>query len=177
MDFNSLAVGSPFYILQKADKPSLKIATVRKKGEPKSAYPTQTQGIMQGLGGIGNNAMVVDVVVSVDGTEIPFNNLPSASESTTYNGGNTFVSSSKEATLQTVDAMMQSSKKALEMMDYHKTVMEVGEGMLELLNPAYAEGKQQARTIIELRERMDAQDKKMDKILSRFEELFAPPKK
>lgn len=168
MDFNSLAVGAPFYILQKADKPTLRIATMKSKSEPKPAYPTHTPGIMQ------SPSLIIDMVVSVDNTDIPFNNLPSSGDSASYNGGNTFVSCSREATLQAVDSMIQASKKALEQVDYHRTVTEVGERMIEDLNPSYAEGKQQARTIKALQERVKEQDRKLDDILSILQKLDAP---
>lgn len=171
MDFNSLSVGCPFYILQKNDCPTLKIASVKSKSEPKSAYNTHTPNLLQG------NAMVVDMVVTIGNTDIPFNNLPCNVESTTYNNGNTFVSCSRDATLQAVDSMIQVSKKAIEMVEYHKKVLEEGEKMLESLNPSYAEGKQQARTITALQGRMDEQERKLDSILSILQKLDAPAAK
>lgn len=168
MDFNSLAVGSPFYILQKSEKPTLQIGSVKTKGEPKQAYPTHTPNLLQ------SPSLVLDVVINVNGSDVPFNNLPTTGESTTYNGGNTFVSCSREATLQAVDAMIQTSRKALEMVEYHRTVTEVGEQMLESLNPSYAEGKQQARTIKALQDRVTEQDRKLDDILTILQKLDAP---
>ena len=73
--------------------------------------------------------------------------------------------------LQSVDSMIQASKKALEQVDYHKSVLKEGEKMLEVLNPTYAENKRNARTIKDLQERADAQDKKLDSILSILTEL------
>lgn len=135
MDFNSLAAGAPFYILQKADKPTLRIASVKSKSEPKPAYPTHTPGIMQ------SPSLIIDMVVSVD-------------------------------------SMIQTSKKALEQVEYHRAVTEVGEKMIEDLNPSYAEGKQQARTIKALQERVQEQDRKLDDILTILQKLDAPaPKK
>ena len=52
-----------------------------------------------------------------------------------------------------------------------------GERMLETLNPRYADEKKRDRTIKSLEERQDAQDKKLDKILERLDEFFAPSKK
>jgi hypothetical protein len=75
-------------------------------------------------------------------------------------------SCSREAMLQEVDGMIQVSKKALEQVEYHKSVLTEGEKMLETLNPQYAEGKQQARTIKQLEERQAATDKKLDDILT-----------
>lgn len=177
MDFNSLAVGQPFYVLQKSEKPTLQVGVVKTKGDPKPPYPTATPNIMSGLPIMGGQGNVVDVVVTIGGSDVPFNNLPTASESTTYNNGNTFVSGSREATLQAVDTMIQASKKVLEQVDYHKSVLKEGEKMLETLNPRYAEEKKRDRTIRSLEERQDAQDKKLDKILAFMQELTSPSKK
>jgi hypothetical protein len=171
MDFNSLGAGQPFYILQKGDKPELKVGVVKTKSEPKSPYQVQQPAIFNGLATMQGQNLVVDMVVSVGNTDIPFSNLPVGAESSTYNGGNTFVSCSREATLQAVDGMIQSSKKALEQVDYHKSVLKEGEKMLEVLNPTYAENKKNARTIRDLQERADAQDKKLDSILAILQDL------
>ena len=49
--------------------------------------------------------------------------------------------------------------------------------MMETLNPQYAENKQQARTIKDLQERADKQDKKLDDIYSLLQKMNgAPPK-
>lgn len=176
MDFNSLAVGQPFYILQKNDKPSLQVGIVKTKSDPKPSYPTSTPNVFAGLPTM-NQGNVIDMTVTIGGNDVPFNNLPVASESTTYNNGNTFVSGSREATLQAVDAMIQASKKVIEQVDYHKAVLKEGEKMLESLNPRYAEEKKRDRSIKSLEERQDAQDKKLDKILAFMQELTSPSKK
>ena len=167
MDFNSMAAGQPFYILQKSEKPTLQIATVKSKSDPKYPYQSQTPGVFGGF----NATNVVDVVVSLNGNDVPFNNLPFNQESTTYNNGNTFVSCSQQSMLQAVDSMIQSSKKALEQVNYHKTVLTEGEKMLETLNPRYAEEKKQARTIKSLEDRQAATDQKLDSILSILQKL------
>ena len=168
MDFNSLGVNAPFYILHKGEKLSLQVGTVKSKTDPKPQFPTQTPAIFSGMSGQPN---VVDVVVTLNGVDTPFNNLPYNTETAQYNNGETLVSCSKEAMLQAVDGMIQSSKKALEQVDYHKCVLKEGEKMLELLNPTYAENKKNARTIRDLQERADAQDKKLDSILAILQDL------
>ena len=177
MDFISIGAGSPFYVLQKSDKPVLKIGTVKSKGEQRAPYNTQTPGVFNGLAAMSGQNNVIDIVVTLDGNDVPFSNLPVNSESSTYNNGGTFVSCSREATLQAVDNMIQSSKKALEQVGYHNSVLEEGEKMLEALNPRYKEEKDRDRSIRSLEERQDAQDKKLDKILSRLDEFFTPSKK
>jgi len=168
MDFNSLAVGSPIYVITKGGtRPKMQIGSVKSKNEPRSAYPTHTPNLIQA-------GMVLDIVVSMDGSDVPFNNLPTTGESTTYNGGNTFVSCSREATLQEIDSMMHVSRKARGMMDYHEAVEEEGEKMKETLNPSYAEGKRQARIIKELQDHVGEQERKLDSILNILQKLDSP---
>ena len=85
--------------------------------------------------------------------------------------GSATFSGSREAMLQAVDGMLQTSKKALEQIDYHKGVIAESEKMIETLNPQYAENKQQARTILDLQQRADAQDKKLDDILNMLHKI------
>ena len=57
------------------------------------------------------------------------------------------------------------------------TASRESEKMMETLNPQYAENKQQARTIKDLQERADKQDKKLDDIYSLLQKMNgAPPK-
>ena len=176
MDFSNLATGSPFYVLQKSDKPVLQVGVVKSKSDPRPPYQTQTPNIFSGLANMSGQNNVIDVIVTINGTDTPFNNLPVNAESSSYNNGNTFVSCSREATLQAVDGMIQASRKALDEVGYHKTVLTEGETMIEVLNPRYAEEKKRDRSIRSLEERQDAQDRKLDQILSRLDELFEPAK-
>ena len=179
MDFNSIGVGSPFYVLNRYEgkKPVLQVGVIKSKSDPKMPYQTQTQNILNGLAAMSGQNNIVDFVVTIEGSDVPFNNLPVSAESSTYNNGNTFVSISKEATLQAIDARMQESRKHVEMTPYHEEALPVYEKMVETLNPQYAENKAQARVIQKLEERQDAQDKKLDQILSRLNDFFEPASK
>ena len=177
MDFNSLQVGQPIYVLQKSEKPTLQVGVVKTKSDPKSPYQTNQPAIFNGLATMQGQNLVVDVVATIGGADIPFSNLPVNAETTSYNNGMTFVSSSREAMLQGVDTMIQASKKALEQVDYHKSVLTEGEEMLETLNPRYREEKERDRSIKSLEERQDKTDKKLDTILDKLNELFSPSKK
>lgn len=168
MDFNSLGAGNPFYILRKGEKPMLVVGVVKSKSQPKAQYPTQTPNI-----GIGMQLQqVVDVIATINGKDETFPNLPINVE-IAQKGNDTF-SGSREAMLQAVDSMLQTSKKAIEQVDYHKSVLKEGEKMLETLNPRYAEEKRQARTIKTLEERQAATDAKLDSILSILQKLDSP---
>lgn len=177
MDFNSLQVGQPLYVLQKSEKPTLQVGVVKTKSDPKSPYQTNQPAIFNGLATMQGQNLVVDVVATIGGADIPFSNLPVNAETTSYNNGMTFVSSSREAMLQGVDTMIQASKKALEQVNYHKSVLTEGEKMLETLNPRYREEKERDRSIKSLEERQDKTDKKLDTILDKLNELFSPSKK
>jgi hypothetical protein len=177
MDFNSLQVGQPIYVLQKSEKPTLQVGVVKTKSDPKSPYQTNQPAIFNGLATMQGQNLVVDVVATIGGADIPFSNLPVNAETTSYNNGMTFVSSSREAMLQGVDTMIQASKKALEQVNYHKSVLTEGEKMLETLNPRYREEKERDRSIKSLEERQDKTDKKLDTILDKLNELFSPSKK
>jgi hypothetical protein len=158
MDFLSLGNGSPFYILRQGDKPMLEVGIVKSKSQPRAKFPTQTPNIMQGM----QMQQVIDVVATINGKDETFSEIPTNVE--IAQKGSTTFSGSREAMIQAVDNMLQTSKKALEQIDYHKSVISESEKMMETLNPQYAENKQQARTIKDLQERADKQDKKLDDI-------------
>lgn len=167
MDFNSLTNGNPFYVLRKGEKPVLDVGVIKSKSQPRAKFPTQTPNIMSGM----QMQQVVDVVATINGRDETFNEIPVNVE-IAARGNDTF-SGSREAMLQAVDAMLQTSKKAIEQIPYHKSVIAESEKMLEALNPRYAEEKKQARTIKSLEERQAATDAKLDSILAILQKLEA----
>ena len=86
--------------------------------------------------------------------------------------GNDTFSGSREAMLQAVDAMLQTSKKAIEQVPYHKSVISETEKMLEVLNPQYAENKQNARVIQSLQEKQKAQDAQLAELKAQNSEML-----
>ena len=168
MDFNSLGNGNPFYILRQGEKPTLEVGVVKSKTQPRMKFPTQTPNIMTGM----QSQQVIDVVATVNGKDETFNDIPIGVEIAAR--GNITFSGSREAMLQAVDAMLQTSKKAIEQVPYHKSVIAESEKMLEVLNPQYAENKKQARTISDLERRQADTDKKLDTILGILQKLDSP---
>lgn len=168
MDFNSLGTGNPFYILRQGEKPILEVGVVKSKTQPHVKFPTQTPNIGIGM----QTQQVIDVVATINGKDETFNDLPIGVEIAAK--GNTTFSGSREAMLQAVDAMLQTSKKALDQIPYHKSVIAESEKMVEVLNPRYAEEKRQARTIIDLEKRQSETDKKLDAILGILQKLDSP---
>ena len=168
MDFNSLVNGTPFYVLRKGEKPILDVGVVKSKSQPRAKFPTQTPNIMSGM----QMQQVIDVVATINGRDETFSDVPINVE-IAARGNDTF-SGSREAMLQAVDAMLQTSKKAIEQVSYHKSVINESEKMLEVLNPRYAEEKRQARTISDLEKRQAATDQKLDSILAILKKLDEP---
>lgn len=168
MDINSLTNGSPFYVLRKGERPTLEIGTVKAKSQPRPQYQTQTPNLMNGM----NFQQVVDLTVTINGSDRVINNIPLNVEIAAQ--GNETFSGSREAMLQAVDAMLQTSKKAIEQVPYHKSVISESEKMLETLNPRYADEKKQARAIKDLQERQNNTDQKLDSILSILKKLDEP---
>jgi hypothetical protein len=168
MDFNSITSGNPFYILRKGERPQLEVGVVKSKSQPRAQYPMQTPNVGLGL----QMQQVIDIIATINGKDETFPNLPINVE-IAQKGNDTF-SGSREAMLQAVDAMLQTSKKAIEQIPYHKLVISESEKMLETLNPQYAENKKQARTISDLEKRQAATDAKLDSILSILKKLDSP---
>ena len=165
MDFNSLGNGSPFYILRQGEKPILEVGVVKQKSQARAKFPTQTPNIMQGM----QVQQVIDVIATINGKDETFSEIPINVE--IAQRGNVTFSGSREAMLQAVDAMLQASKKALEQIPYHKSVISESEKMMEALNPQYAENKQQARTILDLQERADKQEKMLSDIYALVQKI------
>jgi hypothetical protein len=168
MDFNSLGNGNPFYILRQGEKPTLEVGVVKSKTQPRMKFPTQTPNLMTGM----QTQQVIDVVATINGKDETFNDIPLGVEIAAR--GNVTFSGSREAMLQAVDAMLQTSKKAIEQVPYHKSVIAESEKMLEVLNPQYAENKKQARTISDLERRQAVTDEKLDSILKILQKLDSP---
>lgn len=167
MDFNSITNGNPFYILRKGEKPQLEVGVVKSKSQPRAQYPTQTPNI-----GIGMQLQqVVDIVATFNGKDETFSGLPINVE-IAQKGNDTF-SGSREAMLQAVDAMLQTSKKAIEQIPYHKSVISESEKMLEVLNPQYAENKQNARVIQSLQEKQKAQEQQLSELKAQNTEMLS----
>ena len=166
MDFNSLGNGNPFYVLRKGEKPILEVGVVKSKTQPRAKFPTQTPNIMAGM----QMQQVIDVTATINGKDEVFSEIPINVE-IAARGNDTF-SGSREAMLQAVDAMLQTSKKAIDQIPYHKGVISESEKMLEVLNPQYADNKKQARTIQSLEEKQKQTEQKLAALESQSTEML-----
>ena len=159
--------GNPFYVLRRVeDKPVLEIGQVTGKSQPRAKWPTQTPNLMQGM----QMQQVIDVTATINGKEETFADIPVNVEIAAR--GNETFSGSREAMLQAVDAMVQTSKKAIEQFPYHECVVAEGEKMVEVLNPQYADSKRQAKTIEALQETQRVHERQLEELKSQNTEML-----
>ena len=144
----------------------MEVGVVKTKSQPRAKFPTQTPNIMQGM----QMQQVIDVTATINGKDETFTEIPINVE-IAARGNDTF-SGSREAMLQAVDAMLQTSKKAIEQVPYHKGVIAESEKMLEVLNPQYAENKKQARTIQSLEEKQRATEQQLSGMQNQIGEML-----
>ena len=159
--------GNPFYVLRNGEKPVLEVGVVKSKSQPRAKFPTQTPNLMSGM----QIQQVVDVVATINGKDETYSEVPVNVE--IAQKGNTTFTGSREAMLQAVDAMLQTSKKAIEQVPYHKGVIAESEKMLEVLNPQYADSKRQAKTIQSLEEKQKATEAKLATLESQNAEMLS----
>jgi hypothetical protein len=166
MDFNALGENSPIYVIRKKPFQFL-TGTLKSKvsKQPSNPYMPQAQ------------QLPIDVIVNVGGADETLPNVPIGMEALEYKGS--YYCTTTDGAQQAISGLMQIGREGIENQPYFNSLLTDGEKALESINPQYAEGKRQARVVKELQDRQDAQDKKLDKILSRLDEFFSPssPKK
>lgn len=144
------------YILEKKDKPTLKIGKVESVSTPMPKYNTA----------YGSGEMVVDVTVKVEDETIDFKGLPATQSMASYGNGNTIISESREAMSAEVESMMRTSQCILDSIDYHKTVVVECDTMLRTLNPTVAKERERDEKIGSLEIRMNGMCEKLEDMMS-----------
>lgn len=163
MDFNALGESSPIYVIRKKPFEFL-TGTLKSKVRKQPSNPYMPQPTPQ----------PIDIVVNVGGSDETVPNVPSGMEVVEYKGS--YYSTTSEGAQQAISGLMQIGRDGLDNQQYFRSLIEEGEKAIECINPQYAEGKRQARVVKELQERADAQDRKLDEILSFMRELSGSPK-
>lgn len=163
MDFKSLGENSIVHIIRK--KPYRYETGVLKSKSVKQQNPYQIQTTPQ----------LFDLVITVNGNDEVVPNITDNMEVVEYKG--CYYSASVEGILQANANMAQMAHNGKNEQAYYDSVLKVSEEVKEKLNPQYAEGRRQARTIEELVEHRKETDKKLDEILSFMRDLSGSPKK
>lgn len=155
--FGALKQGCPLFVLDKKDKPCLKVGRVET-----TTHPTGYNIMSYGQGSVGQT---FDIVVKYDdGTTDEFKQLQTQNSMAYY--GNVVLTETRELMLQEIDAMERESKKVVASLPYHEAVLKsIGE-MKIVLSPEYAKNvetenrlttlEQGQKTIIEMLSHINA---------------------
>lgn len=130
--FGALRQNNRVYVLDKGEKPTLKIGQVTAVTSPAPVYGQY-------------NSYTVDVTVSLDGQTSVFQQLPSTSSIATSNG--LVVAETADVMAVEVEGLMRNSQQILDNIEHHKTVVNECSEILKTLNPKYAKDKQQEEKI------------------------------
>lgn len=145
--FSALRENSLFYILEKGEKPSLKIGQVRSVSQP---IPKYNSGALSPY----NMESYVDISVQVNDKTIDFKQLPSSQSIANFGGTGMVVAETRELMSAEVESMIRTSKQVLESITYHENVLGSCEDILKELNPQFAKEKEQEQKIDSLEVRI-----------------------
>lgn len=162
--FSGLRTNSLFYILEKGEKPVLKVGQVSSVSNPLPKYGQYPTTPMFGQ----QMETVVDVSVKVGDETMEFKQLPS-NLSIANLGQNVVVSENKDAMNAEVEAMLRNSRGILESVSYHESVIASCDSILRELNPQLAKEKAQEEKIVGLEDQMG----KLSVALSSIQEMLA----
>lgn len=131
--FGALRQGSPLFVLDKQNGPTLKIGNIVSVTQPTGF---NTMPWVQNMPG-----QTVDAVVRFeDGTQNEYQKLQTNLSVAVY--GNTVVTETRELMQQEVESMARNAKAALETVDYNKGVLVACEDMMKKLSPSFAKERE-----------------------------------
>lgn len=165
--FQNLRPGNTIYILDKAEKPTLKMGQVLKVGTPLPVYNPQQPGILNGF----QAKYELTIHARVDDTEGDLAHLPATEN--THDYGNMLVTDSREAMITAVDAMRQQSKQLLDSVEHHKEVMAACDELFKELNPSFAKEQERDEALKDLNDRFDNFEKKFGSALTNIEKMLS----
>lgn len=157
MSFSTLRPGSPIYILNKEDVPTVEIGTIVSVTNPVPQF-----GLPQ--------TMTVDLMIKVGDKTGPFPKVPAHAEVDEYknNGMPTqyVLATNKEAMNAEVNSLRQQALGIINSVDYNRQVVAACDDMLKRLNPEYAEKQRHEQEIAELKTQLATQQTQMAELIS-----------
>lgn len=133
--FSALRQGSSIYVLEKDEKPIVKIGKVESITSPRPQYNSYNPNISFSE----NMQTLVNITVRFSNKpedKKEYIGIPSNLSTHTY--GDIIISESRDAMIAEIDGLLQSSKSIIESIDYHKQMITECENILKQLSPAYA---------------------------------------
>ena len=166
--FQNLRTNSQVFILHKESTPYIEHGSVVSVSAPRAKYPTTPP-----IGQFPQVEMVVDVTVSVNGQQSNLQGLPAGADIADFGqNGNIVVSCSRDAMNNEIGTMKQKSADILASVDYHRSVMESCDKMLNALNPEFAAKQQQEQKISQLENQIAEMAKGMNELM-KFNKMLA----
>ena len=145
MAFQNLRNNNQIYILHKDDVPTLEIGKVTSVSLPVPKY--------------GNNSMyndlVLDITVDIDGKSFNFQKIPANSEIADF-GNNIVLTVGKDAMNSELLSMKQRSLDIINSVEYHQSIVQGCDEILQTLNPEIAEKQKQEQENRQLREEINS---------------------
>lgn len=145
MAFQNLRTNHQIYILRKNSTPSLEIGKVTQVSLPIPKY--------------GNNSMyndlVLDITAEVEGKSFNFQKIPANSEIADF-GNNVVLATNKDAMNSELMSMKQRSLDIINSVEYHQSIIQGCDEILQTLNPEIAEKQKQEQENRQLREEINS---------------------
>ena len=148
--FSALSQGSNVYLLDKTSSPKFLVGEIVGVTQPKYTF----------------NQATVDLKVKIDDQVQEFNNLPSINSVITYNNGKLLISETKQGIQNEVESILTNSQNILNNIDAYKQNIEDCENILKQLNPQFARDKERDDRLLNLENRFDGVESKLDKIFN-----------
>ena len=106
----------------------------------------------------------LDLKVRIGNSVEEFNNLPSINNVVTYNGGKLVISETRQGIQTEVESLLHNSRQILNNIDTYKQNVVDCEEILKELNPQFAKDKERDDRLLNLENRFDGVESKLDKI-------------
>lgn len=111
----------------------------------------------------GFGATVVDIAVKIGNEKKDFIGVPGNANVHGY--GNYVITETKEAMVQEVNAMLQTSKSILDNIEYHKHVIDMCEEILKQIDPDYAKQQLRDEEINSIKQEVSSLKQDINKVL------------
>lgn len=148
--FSALSQGSPIYLLDKTSTLEYKIGEVVGVSQPK-------------FNNLGNT---VDLKVKVDDSIQEFNGIPSINNFVSYNNGRVIISESKQNIQNEVEGILENRRNIIDNIESYKQDVIDCEEILRKINPQFAKDKERDDRLLNLENRFDGVESKLDKIFN-----------
>lgn len=147
--FQSLREKQQIYVLTVGNEPRLDMGTVMSVKGPYLKFQTASQSTPQSF--MPQGEQVIDIVVSVNGIQRPFNQLPLNKEIADYVNEQTVISVNRDALNVEIDNLKNESERIVKIAPIENQKVAIFEQIKMQLYPEYAEKQRQEQEIATLK--------------------------